>query len=68
MVLRLCALLGVAPARTAVVGDSPADLRMGRGAGAGLAVGVLTGVGAGGPTSEPLADAVIASVERARSG
>ena len=29
MVLHLCAPLGVAPARTAVVGDSPADLRDG---------------------------------------
>ena len=35
MVLRLCAELGVRPGRTAVVGDSPADLRMGRAAGAG---------------------------------
>ena len=32
-VLRLCARLGVPPDRTAVVGDSPADLRMGRAAG-----------------------------------
>ena len=45
MVLRLCAAIGVPPARTAVVGDSAADLRMARAAGAGLAIGVLTGVG-----------------------
>jgi phosphoglycolate phosphatase len=45
MVLRLCASLGIVPARTAVVGDSAADLEMGRRAGAGLVVGVLTGVG-----------------------
>lgn len=44
-VLELCAELGVPPDRTAVVGDSPADLAMGRAAGAGLVVGVLTGVG-----------------------
>jgi phosphoglycolate phosphatase len=44
-VLELCAELGVPPARTAVVGDSPADLAMGRAAGAGLVIGVLTGVG-----------------------
>ena len=52
------------PARTAVVGDSPADLRMGRAAGAGLVVGVLTGVGARSDL-EPQADAVIGSVEGA---
>ena len=62
MVLRLCADLGVPVERTAVVGDSPADLRMGRAAGAGLVVGVLTGVGARSDL-EPQADAVIGSVE-----
>ena len=62
MVLRLCTYLDVAPERTAVVGDSPADLRMGRAAGAGLVVGVLTGVG-GRADLEPEADAVIESVE-----
>ena len=62
MVLRLCADLGVAPGRTAVVGDSAADLRMGRAAGVGLVVGVLTGVGRR-PDLEPEADALIESVE-----
>ena len=62
MVLRLCADLAVSVARTAVVGDSPADLRMGRAAGAGLVVGVLTGVGARSDL-EAQADAVIGSVE-----
>ena len=61
MVLRLCAELGVAPARTAVVGDTAADLRMAREAGAGLAIGVLTGVGARSDL-EPFADRVIATV------
>ena len=37
--------LGVAPERTAVVGDAATDLRMADAAGAGLRVGVLTGVG-----------------------
>ncbi|MFL5718718.1 MAG: HAD family hydrolase [Chloroflexota bacterium] len=60
-ILRVCADLGVEPGRTAVVGDSPADLRMGRAAGAGLVVGVLTGVG-GRSDLEPEADAVIESV------
>jgi phosphoglycolate phosphatase len=60
-VLRLCANLGVAPGRTAVVGDSPADLAMGRAAGAGRTIGVLTGV-AERSTLEPLADVVLASI------
>ena len=67
MVLHLCATLGIAPARTAVVGDTAADLRMARAAGAGLTVGVLTGVG-GRVDLEPLADAVIASVEELQVG
>ena len=41
----ICRTLGVPEERTAVIGDSPADLAMGRAAGAGLVVGVLTGVG-----------------------
>ncbi len=41
----ICTQLGVAEASTAVIGDSTADLRMGRAAGAGLVVGVLTGAG-----------------------
>ena len=61
MVLHLCDILGVAPGRTAVVGDAPADLRMARAAGVGLVVGVLTGVG-GRPDLEPLADVVADSV------
>jgi phosphoglycolate phosphatase len=62
MVLHLCAAVGVAPGRTAVVGDSPADLRMARAAGAGLVVGVLTGVGERADL-EPLADIIVDSVE-----
>ena len=65
MVLWLCAECGVAPARAAVVGDSPEDLRMGRSAGAGLVIGVLTGVG-GRADLEPLADRVIESIEQLR--
>jgi len=61
MVLRLCADLGVAPLRTAVVGDSPADMRMARSAGAALAVAVLTGVGTRADLGTE-ADAVIGSV------
>ena len=60
-VLRICDRLGVEPARTAVVGDSPADLRMGRAAGAGRVIAVLTGVGDE-ATLSPLSDVVIASI------
>jgi HAD superfamily hydrolase (TIGR01509 family) len=61
MVVRLCHETGVDPARTAVVGDSVADLLMGRAAGGRLVVGVLTGVG-GRDDLAPLADVVIPSV------
>ncbi len=61
-VLRICERLGVDPARTAVVGDSPADLRMGRAAGAGRLIAVLTGVGDE-ATLAPLADVVVTSIE-----
>ena len=61
-VLHLCAALGVPPERTAVVGDAPADLRMGRAAGAGRVIAVLTGVGDR-ALLEPLADVVLDSIE-----
>lgn len=43
--LAACEHLGIEPSRTAVVGDTGADLLMARRAGAGLGVAVLTGVG-----------------------
>jgi phosphoglycolate phosphatase len=61
-VLRICERLRIAPARSAVVGDSPADLRMGRAAGAGRVIAVLTGVGDE-ATLAPLADIVLVSIE-----
>jgi phosphoglycolate phosphatase-like HAD superfamily hydrolase len=60
-VLHLCGRLGVAPGRTAVVGDSPADLAMGRSAGVARSIGVLTGVGDR-ASLEPLADLVLDSI------
>jgi len=60
-VLELCRRLRVAPGRTAVVGDSPADLRMGRAAGVARTIGVLTGVGDR-ATLAPLADVVLTSI------
>jgi HAD superfamily hydrolase (TIGR01509 family) len=61
MVLRAAAALGVEPSRTAVVGDSVADLEMGRAAGAGRVIGVLSGVSAR-EDLEPFADAIVGSV------
>jgi phosphoglycolate phosphatase len=60
-VLHLCDVLGIPPSRTAVVGDSPADLRMGRAAGVARSIGVLTGVGER-QSLEPLADFVLDSI------
>jgi phosphoglycolate phosphatase len=61
MVRAFCAACGLEPARVAMVGDTPADLEMGRNAGCGLVVGVLTG-GAPARRLERLADHVIGSV------
>lgn len=44
MLLALCETVTVPPARTAVIGDTLADLRMARAAGAGIAIGVLSGI------------------------
>jgi phosphoglycolate phosphatase-like HAD superfamily hydrolase len=44
MVLALCRSLNLRPSQAMVVGDTIADMRMGRTAGAGLLVGVLSGV------------------------
>jgi phosphoglycolate phosphatase-like HAD superfamily hydrolase len=60
-ILALCQQLGVAPAQAAMVGDTTADLRMGRAAGAGLTIGVLSGVGSA-ELLAPLADLLLPSV------
>ena len=60
-VLWICRSLEVPIERTAVIGDAPADVVMGRAAGAGLVIGVLTGVGDRAALS-PFADIVIDSV------
>lgn len=62
MVIAFCAKAAVEPGEVAVVGDNLHDLVMARAAGAGLAIGVLTGNG----THEdlgPYADHLIASIE-----
>ncbi len=61
MVLAFCAACGLDPAQVAMVGDTPADLAMGRGAGCGLVIGVLTG-GAPAHALAALADHVIPSI------
>jgi phosphoglycolate phosphatase-like HAD superfamily hydrolase len=60
-VLHLCQLLRVAPGRTAMIGDSPADVQMGRAAGAGLVIGVLSGVGVE-DELRPFADVIVPSI------
>jgi phosphoglycolate phosphatase-like HAD superfamily hydrolase len=52
-VIHVCRELGTGPHRTAVVGDSPADIAMGRAAGVKLVIGVRTGLG----TDQDLGDA-----------
>ncbi|MFZ2102142.1 MAG: HAD family hydrolase [Oricola sp.] len=61
MVLAFCEAIGAGPGEIAVVGDSRHDLEMGRAAGAGSVVGVLSGAGTL-QTLAPLADAVIENV------
>jgi phosphoglycolate phosphatase len=60
-VLAVSAALRVPPARIAVVGDTPADLEMGRAAGAAVVIGVLSGLGSQSDL-EPIADRVIPSI------
>ena len=62
MVLTICERMKVDPSRVMVIGDTTADLKMARAAGAGLVVGVLSGVSA----SQDLihyADVLIESVD-----
>ncbi len=44
MLLGLCETVRIPPERTAMIGDTLADLRMARSAGAGIAIGVLSGI------------------------
>lgn len=61
MVLAFCAACGLAPERVLMVGDTRADLEMGRRAGCGLVVAVLTG-GASAAALAPHADHVLGDV------
>jgi phosphoglycolate phosphatase len=59
-VFAVCHALQTEPSRVMVVGDSPADLAMGRAAGAGQVIGVLSGVGVAADLAT--ADLVLGSV------
>lgn len=61
MVLGFCQAAGLTPEEVMVVGDNPHDLEMGRRAGAGLCVGVLTG-NSGPEQLSGLADHVVDSI------
>jgi phosphoglycolate phosphatase len=59
-VFAVCQAFRVDPAQVAVVGDTPADMAMGRTAGAGRVIGVRSGLGTDSDLTE--ADAVIDSI------
>ena len=61
MLLAVCATVAIPPERTAMIGDTPADLEMGRAAGAGRVIGVLSGLGGRGEL-RPLADELLPSI------
>ncbi len=62
MVTTICQRLSIEPSKVMVIGDTTSDLKMGRAAGAGLVVGVLSGVSAA-KDLIPLADVIIDSVD-----
>jgi len=62
MVLTICERMKVDPSKVMVVGDTTADLKMARAAGAGLVVGVLSGVSASNDLIH-YADVLIESVD-----
>jgi phosphoglycolate phosphatase-like HAD superfamily hydrolase len=59
-VIAVCQAFATEPARVAVVGDTAADVAMARAAGAGRAIGVLSGVGSAADLAN--ADVVLATV------
>lgn len=61
MILAFCAATGLRPAEIAIIGDSRHDMEMGRAAGAGLRIGVLTGAGTR-ETLEPISDLCLGSI------
>lgn len=63
MILTICRRFNISPAKTVVVGDNVPDLQMGRAAGVGLTVGVLSGVGSAADLAD-YADVMLPSVEQ----
>jgi phosphoglycolate phosphatase len=61
MVRAFCRETGLAPGEVAVIGDNSHDMEMGRAAGAGLRIAVLTGTGTR-ETLVPISDLCIASI------
>jgi phosphoglycolate phosphatase len=61
MALAFCAAVGITPAEVAVVGDAIHDLAMGRAAGVGLNVGVLSGTSEREDLAE-LADVILGTI------
>lgn len=61
MALAFCSATGLQPHEIAVIGDNSHDMEMGRSAGAGLRIGVLTGTGTR-ETLTPISDLCLASV------
>lgn len=59
--LHACRILGVDPIRTAMIGDSIADMRMAKAAGVGRRIAVLSGIGRE-TELEPVSDIVIDSI------
>lgn len=66
MVLTICERMKIDPSKVMVVGDTTADLKMARAAGAGLVVGVLSGVSCARDLVE-YADVLIESVDELHS-
>ncbi len=65
MLLAFCEQSGLNPAEVVMIGDSPHDLNMGRRAGAGLVIGVLSGAHRA-EDLEPIADRVVPDVNALR--
>ncbi len=62
MVTTICARMTVDPRKTIVIGDTVADMRMARSAGAGYVIGVLSGVGSLANLT-PLADILMDTID-----
>jgi phosphoglycolate phosphatase-like HAD superfamily hydrolase len=62
MVLEICKRIDIEPSKVMVIGDTTSDMKMGRAAGVGLCVGVLSGVSSA-KDLMPCADLIIESID-----